>query len=352
MKKIFSMLVTVFALTITFAQSNDPVKQYINTYKELAINEEIRTGVPAAITLAQGLLESDAGRSDIAIAGNNHFGIKCKTEWTGDVIYHDDDKKNECFRSYPSVEASYRDHSDFLKNRPYYASLFSLDPADYKAWAYGLKKAGYATESNYASMLIKVINENNLQEYTLTALNRMKNGTQPNDVAMNNATSNEDENAYNLSEASANTQTQQPAVNVEVVETAYPQSEFTINQTKVIFVSAGTSLFAIAQSHDIAYKKLLDFNELDDNIDILQKNQLIFLERKPKKSLSKEYHVVTSSETIEEIAQKEGVQLSSLYDYNKMQKGLEPAAGEKIYLQAGTHPFFPKLLSTKNYTKK
>jgi LysM repeat protein len=349
MKKIFSMLVAVFALTITFAQSNDPVQQYINTYKELAINEEIRTGVPAAITLAQGLLESDAGRSDLAIAANNHFGIKCKSDWTGDVMYHDDDLKNECFRSYPSAEASYRDHSDFLKNRPYYTSLFSLDPTDYKGWAYGLKKAGYATESDYAPALIKVIEDNNLEEYTLTALNRMKNGTQQ-DVAENNPSSNQDDNAYTLIDAS--TQTQQSAVNVEIVENKYPQSEFTINQTKVIFVQGGTSLFAIAQNHDIAYKKLLDFNELDNNTDILQKDQLIFLERKPKKSLNKEYHVVAPSETIEEIAQKEGVQLASLYEYNKMQKGLEPAAGEKIYLQPGTRSFFPKLLSTKNYTRK
>ena len=120
-------------------QTSDVVRNYIDKYKELAIQEEIRTGVPASITLAQGLLESGAGQSDLSQASNNHFGIKCKTEWTGAKVYHDDDARSECFRSYPSVEDSYRDHSDFLKNRPNYSALFYLDPADYKSWALGLK---------------------------------------------------------------------------------------------------------------------------------------------------------------------------------------------------------------------
>src|SRR5882762_7860141 len=125
MKKIILVISLLFILSIfAVAQTSDVVQQYINTYKELAINEEIRTGVPAAITLAQGILESEAGRSDLSIASNNHFGIKCKDNWTGATVFHDDDEKGECFRSYASVEDSYRDHSDFLRNRPNYASLF------------------------------------------------------------------------------------------------------------------------------------------------------------------------------------------------------------------------------------
>src|SRR6266536_5606839 len=169
------------------AQTNNAVTQYINTYKVLAIHEEIRTGVPAAITLAQGILESEAGQSELSLASNNHFGIKCKSDWTGATVYHDDDTKGECFRSYASVEDSYRDHSDFLKSRPNYAFLFNLDPTDYSSWAYGLKRANYATNPAYASLIIKIINDNNLQDYTLIALERIKNGAQP-DYAINNTT--------------------------------------------------------------------------------------------------------------------------------------------------------------------
>lgn len=345
MKKIFSGLFAVVALTNFATAQPNAVQQYIDTYKELAINEEIRTGVPAAITLAQGLLESNAGRSELSLSSNNHFGIKCKSDWTGNVVYQDDDKKNECFRSYNSVTDSYKDHSDFLKTRPNYAFLFQLDPADYTSWAYGLKQAGYATNREYAKLLIKSINDNNLQQFTLIALNRIKNETQ--DIARND-TDNSKEDSYSLNDDKSNTATAAPAVNIEVLDGSgtYPQHEFTINQTKVIYAQGGTSLFALASNYNIAYKKLLEFNELDKT-DILQKDQLIFLERKPKKSLGKEYHVVAPSETIEDIAQKEGVQLQSLYEYNKMQKGLEPATGEKVYLRPGKPTYFPKLLARR-----
>jgi len=340
MKQIFAILFFTAALSLVAIAQTDAIKQYIATYKELAINEEIRTGVPAAITLAQGILESDAGRSDLSLASNNHFGIKCKSEWTGATVYHDDDAKNECFRSYPTVADSYRDHSDFLKDRPNYSFLFQLDPSNYKGWAYGLKQAGYATSPVYADMLIKAINDYGLEAYTEVALNRIKKGNHE-DVAMNN----KNEEAYGLNDHQT-TGPSAPAVNTEILDGAYPQEEFVINQTKVIYARAGTSLFALAANHNIAYKKLLDYNELD-KIDILQKDQLIFLERKPKKSIVKDYHIVSASETIEDIAQKEGVQLQNLYEYNKMQKGLEPAVGEKVYLRPGKPSYFPKLLAIR-----
>jgi LysM repeat protein len=342
MKQLVLILFTVTFSLLVAAQSNDVVKQYIDRYKELAINEEIRAGIPAAITLAQGILESEAGQSELSKASNNHFGIKCKTEWTGATAYHDDDAKNECFRSYPTVEDSYRDHSDFLKSRPNYAFLFNLDPADYKSWAYGLKRAGYATNSDYATLIIKVVNDNNLQEYTLIALEKIKNGIRK-DVALNDKSAKDKQDG--ASDETVNNEIQQPAVDVEIIDGIYPQGEFTINQTKVMYATAGTSLFALANNHNIAYRKLLEYNDIDGNIDILQKDKLIFLEKKPKKSIAKDYHIVTASETIEEIAQKEGIQLESLYEYNKMQKGLEPAQGEKIYLRPGKPSFYPKLLA-------
>jgi flagellum-specific peptidoglycan hydrolase FlgJ len=124
-------------------------REYIEKYKANAIQEMIRSGVPASITLAQGVLETESGNSELVRKSNNHFGIKCHTGWEGDYDFHDDDEKGECFRVYPNAEASYRDHSDFLRSRAHYNFLFSLNPADYEAWAYGLKKAGYATSPTY-----------------------------------------------------------------------------------------------------------------------------------------------------------------------------------------------------------
>src|SRR6478735_3380099 len=154
MKKLLVLFFTAVICLSVKAQNNDAVATYINQYKQLAIDEMIRTGVPASITLAQGILESNCGRSSLTQQSNNHFGIKCKTDWSGSYVFHDDDVRHECFRSYSCAEDSYRDHSNFLKNRPNYASLFSIDVTDYTAWAYGLKKAGYATNPVYAQSLI------------------------------------------------------------------------------------------------------------------------------------------------------------------------------------------------------
>ncbi|MFT4024513.1 MAG: glucosaminidase domain-containing protein [Flavihumibacter sp.] len=137
-----------FALLIFIAAAAQPaavINDYINTYRHLAIEEMKRTGVPASITLAQGIHETEAGRSELVRKSNNHFGIKCKSTWVGEKVYHDDDAEGECFRSYNDPAVSYRDHSDFLRAGARYASLFKLDPTDYKGWAHGLKKAGYAT---------------------------------------------------------------------------------------------------------------------------------------------------------------------------------------------------------------
>src|SRR6476660_9666277 len=163
-----------FTFTVSYGQSADAILAYISRYKELAIAEMKRTGVPAAITLAQGIHETEAGTSVLVKKSNNHFGIKCKDEWRGQSVSHDDDARGECFRKYTATEDSYRDHSDFLKNRPNYASLFTLDPTDYQGWAYGLKKAGYATNPKYAQILIKLIQDYNLEDYTLIAMGKMK----------------------------------------------------------------------------------------------------------------------------------------------------------------------------------
>ncbi|MBM3432521.1 MAG: hypothetical protein FJX92_05915 [Bacteroidetes bacterium] len=155
------------------AQSTEKLSQkvldYLDRYHVLAVDEMRRSGVPASITLAQGICESAAGSSRLALEGNNHFGIKCKKEWTGPTITHTDDFPNECFRKYASAEESYRDHSEFLRTRPHYAFLFTLDPLDYKGWAYGLKRAGYATSPTYPESLLRVIELYQLHQYDRAA---------------------------------------------------------------------------------------------------------------------------------------------------------------------------------------
>ena len=140
-------------------------KDYIKEYNSLAIKEMKRSGIPASITLAQAMLESDNGNSTLARKANNHFGIKCHSSWKGAKVYHDDDKRNECFRKYKSIYSSYIDHSDFITNNNRYQFLFELSLSDYKAWAKGLQKAGYATSRTYAELLIKIIDNNQLYVY-------------------------------------------------------------------------------------------------------------------------------------------------------------------------------------------
>ncbi len=349
--KFITTLVVVAITSAAVAQNeNSRASFYVEQYKDLAIAEMMRTGVPASITLAQGILETGGGQSDLASQANNHFGIKCKSEWTGETMLHDDDAKGECFRKYPSVEASFQDHSDFLKNRPNYAFLFKLDPTDYEGWAKGLRKAGYATNPAYATKLLRIIIDNNLQQFTLVALQKKerienelfvshdeKNRVQKEVVYV------EKEEPVTIVAPKVTTVTYKQPVSKSNI--SYTTGEiFSINDTKVLYIEAGTSLFAIANNYNISYKKLLDFNDLNE-VDILQKAQLIFLQKKPKKG-SKEIHIVEAGENIYEICQKEGIQLVSVLEYNRLTKGMEPAKGERLYLKFPA-PVSPKIATNE-----
>jgi LysM repeat protein len=164
------MLTLWTAIQTGWAQNNSTTIAYITQYKTIAMKEMKRTGVPASITLAQAIVESNSGESNLAKNHNNHFGIKCKSDWTGAKTYQDDDAKQECFRAYDAAELSFKDHSNFLKNRPNYVDLFLLDPVDDTAWAYGLKKAGYATASDYPKKLLKIIDDYELAQYNFPEL--------------------------------------------------------------------------------------------------------------------------------------------------------------------------------------
>ena len=167
MKKFTLFLLNIFMTVSALAlpTGNTPQEKYIEKYAPLAVSEMYRSGVPASITLAQGLLESGNGQSELARMSNNHFGIKCHNNWKGGKVYYDDDAKGECFRKYSHPSESYRDHSDFLRYRDRYKFLFDYRVTDYKSWAYGLKKAGYATDPKYPKKLINLIEEYNLQQY-------------------------------------------------------------------------------------------------------------------------------------------------------------------------------------------
>ena len=169
-QRILLILILCMTIQIGWAQNNPTTIAYISQYKAIAMKEMKRTGVPASITLAQAILESNSGESNLAKNHNNHFGIKCKSDWTGTKAYQDDDAKQECFRAYDAAEVSFKDHSNFLKNRPNYVDLFLLDPVDDTAWAYGLKKAGYATASDYPKKLLKIIDDYELAQYNFPEL--------------------------------------------------------------------------------------------------------------------------------------------------------------------------------------
>lgn len=335
MQKIRTILFVaiLFAGSAIRAQDVTTIQEYINSYKDIAIAEELRTGVPAAIKLAQGIHETTAGTSVLVRKSNNHFGIKCKSNWTGETVSHTDDAPNECFRKYDEPSQSYRDHSDFLKGSNRYAFLFDLDPTDYKGWAYGLKKAGYATNPKYPLIIIRLVEEYHLQDYTLIALGRLQPNNQ--DVAVLTA-------AVKTTPAASNTATeaiQESPVEEEVVP-SYPAGEFRINDTKVVFVKRDTPLLEIAQRYDVPLARLIEYNELPQT-ETLSKSQLIYLQRK-RKTGDHEFHIVKAGETIQTIARDEAIRLDALLVFNQLSASQQPAVGEKLYLRSNA-PGTPRL---------
>lgn len=318
------------------AQPPDVITNYIATYQSIAISEMNRTGVPAAIKLAQGIHETTAGTSVLVKKSNNHFGIKCKSNWTGEKVSHTDDAPHECFRKYDDPFQSYRDHSDFLKSSSRYASLFKLDPLDYEAWAYGLKKAGYATNPKYPQIIIKLVETYQLQNYTLIALGKMP--------------PKEDQLAKNVIEENKNEVV--PATTVEAIpvekspeqKPRYPSGEFKIHDTRVVFARSGTSLLSIAKQYNIPLSRILDFNEMNESESLL-KDELIYLQRK-RKTGNNEFHIVRHGETLRDIAQEEAIRMESLLEYNHLQSDMQPAAGEQLYLKSKA-PAMPRLVKNE-----
>lgn len=313
-KLVISFLLILGCYCKTVAQDLTP-EEYINQYKDLAINEMKRMGIPAAITLAQGLLESQNGNSDLVKSSNNHFGIKCKSSWTAETVNHDDDERGECFRKYGTAEDSYRDHSNFLRGNSRYDFLFKLNPADYKAWAYGLRKAGYATNPRYPDILIKNIEKYNLEQYTLAAVDEVPHfdASKYSDDPVNNAVVSKQEQE-------------------EDSDFTVPRN-LRINGLKALYVPKGTSLLAIASENHINLEKLLAINELKKD-GLLGKAQYIFLEKKQKEG-NIDFCFAEAGETMYDIAQRNGIMLQNLYDYNQITSDGYLSKGTQIFLRPG-----------------
>jgi hypothetical protein len=337
MKKIRAFLVIAMLAGCIGLQAQDAgiIEEYIEKYKELAIAEMQRTGVPASIKLAQGIHETMAGTSVLVQKSNNHFGIKCKSNWAGESVSHDDDARGECFRKYPEAEDSYKDHSNFLKSNQRYAGLFKLDPLDYEGWANGLKKAGYATNPKYPVIIIRLIETYHLQDYSMIALGKMERP----DLAAGGTTKT-DSTATNGESPAQSSASGEEMTEVNAAPVNYPSGEFRINDTKVIFGTKGTPMLVIAQQYNVPLSRLFEFNEMTQ-VETLPSDQLVYIQRKRSKGHN-EFHTVKAGETLRDISQAEAIRLEFLLEYNQLKEHMRPATGEKLYLR-GPAPSVPKL---------
>lgn len=287
LKRLNLMLWLLVMPLFVVAQSNAHL-QYIDKYKDLAVSQMKKYGIPASITLAQGLLESDAGRSMLAVEGNNHFGIKCHTDWTGKKMYHDDDRRDDCFRVYRNVEGSFEDHSLFLTTHSRYAFLFDLKTTDYVGWARGLKKAGYATNPAYAEKLIEIIERYNLDMYD-------KGGK------------------FQKENAAAVGFAHQPYIS---------------NNLLYVRIGDGESLKEIAKEFDMTRMRLRRYNEINREY-LPEPGSVIYLERKKSKA-DKQYqlHTVQSGESLWSISQLYGVRLKALMRRNGLDENSAIQVGQ------------------------
>lgn len=290
MKKTFLLSIISFMMTMSlFAQNNDYVA-YINLYKDIAIEQMHKYHIPASITLAQGLLESGAGRSELARKANNHFGIKCHS-WDGKKIYHDDDKKGECFRVYKSARDSYEDHSIFLATGSRYEFLFKYAETDYVAWARGLKRAGYATSPTYADKLIEIIERYDLDQYDRTKKDSKS----------------------------------------QVVN---PHTPYIANDIVYIVARQGDTMMTIAEEFETSKRKLIYYNDLYKGY-VPVKGDIIYLARKHRKARKPNtQHVVKDGESMYMISQKYAVRLHRLYKMNKATPDTySPMVGDVVKLR-------------------
>ena len=296
---IFCLFATLFALLPVSAADlvwSKQYQDYFERYREVAIEQMVMHRIPASITLAQGVLESAAGRSELAVKGNNHFGIKCNG-WTGRKTYHDDDERNECFRAYGSAYESYEDHSRFLTGSPRYQKLFQLKLTDYKGWAKGLKACGYATSPTYAKKLIQII-----ELYELYQYDKVKDFDK---------------------------------FRVNQVRRGILRQVYMFNKNYYVLARRGDTFRTIAADVDVSYRRLAKYNERDKD-DTLEEGERVWLKKK-RKNAPKEYrgrfHTVAAGESMYTISQRYGIRLKNLYKLNDLTPDYVIQVGDRLKLR-------------------
>lgn len=339
--------------------SKSPQDDYIRKYAPVAVREMYRSGVPASITLAQGLLESRYGQSDLAVKGNNHFGIKCH-DWTGKKMYHDDDRRGECFRVYGTADESFSDHSDFLRYRDRYKSLFNNDVTDYKAWAHGLKKAGYATDPAYPSKLIKLIEDYHLDKYDTMRPEDFGEKVRPDEKELRNTihtrlTRKQKREAKRAEKAEKVTKTDktekqvpipEPPLSIEEpvripAEKAAETFSFSLvrqmyktNGVPFVYSLEGESYASIANDYHLFLREILRFNDAVSD-KRLEPGTTVYLQSKKsqtKRGLDK-YISDEGGETLYELSQRFGVKLKDLCKMNDLGRDYVTKPGDELDLR-------------------
>jgi hypothetical protein len=312
--RLIILSIIIHASLYSLAQQQMTLDQYIERYKDIAMEEMRNNGIPASIKLAQGILESGFGNSDLARIGKNHFGIKCHG-WQGRTFTKDDDHKDECFRAYDDPHQSFRDHSQFLRTRAHYAPLFELDIMDYKGWARGLRQSGYATNPRYPDLLIGIIERNNLQRFDQMALRPLASQPQ----------------APVVQPARVVTA---PSTSKAADERAATTASLDIrrnNRIRYVYARPGDTPERIAAEAGIWAREIYRYNEMGRSQSLVP-GQIVYLQPK-RRSADEKYHIVKDGETLYEISQQYGVRLYNLYKRNGMEPGTQLRRGQKIYLK-------------------
>ena len=350
MKKL-ALLFTILMPTLLTAQNklNPAYLEYISQYKQSAIKQRDEHKIPASITLAQGLLESAAGRSELAKNANNHFGVKCTSEWQGETYHYDDDRKHECFRKYKHAEESYEDHSKFLL-RDRYKELFQLKITDYKAWARGLKRCGYATDPNYAEKLIRIIEEYNLAQYdtqkaepdtgkNTKADSNIKGKTKGKHTDKTNKSKDKSKEVEVVKEAEKVAKSKQDLPKENKVELPYIDATdehqvSRINGKRCIIAREGDTFASIAREFNMSENKIRQYNDVVNPRYQLQEGDKVYLQPKNKYA-EKKYAIyrVKRDENIWQIAQNMGMKLSSIYELNGIEEGQNVTINQELRLR-------------------
>ena len=332
MKKVLTSIALILGLSVSAQrEAGTPQERYISRYASIAVNEMYRSGVPASITLAQGIIESRSGQSALAADGNNHFGIKCHNSWKGRTMLVDDDRKNECFRVYDSAEESFRDHSDFLRYRDRYKFLFDFPITDYKSWAYGLRQAGYATDPSYAAKLIQCVEDYNLSRFDrMTVAEALAEGGR---------------------EAEAPVMQDEPEgipdspLKIEAGEIfrgkAGEEYRFSLSRTlysrngvPFVFAVEGETYATLAKSNHLLLREILKFNDLPQGGE-LHAGEVVYLEPKKNKTVRglDKYIVGEDGETFHGICQRFAVKEKAIRKLNGLPADYVPREGDELILR-------------------